>query len=284
MAHQTVELKLNQIIPGDNDRSHFDTEGLRELASSIKEHGLAQPITVRPLNGHYQIVAGERRYRAHVLLNAETIPAIIRDLDDEAASAIMLAENVSRRDLDPIDEALAYQKRLTQFDWSVEDIAQRAGVTTVRVHFRLKLLRLRPDVQKLIRDGQLQLGYAQILSDADLDTNRQLIALRRLRDNPRPTPTWFRREVNALREEQCQETLFDTSFFTVQAPEAAAEAYSEPAHPETTAAPRVGRSLQDIIGNQVKFWQSAAEEWDRLGKPFKRQECQAAAAALAALI
>jgi len=281
-ATEITPINLNEIIPGNNDRTRFDQSSLMELADSIKGHGLAQPITVRYLSDIdcYQIVAGERRYRAAQMLGWNAIPAVVRELDDETAAAIMLAENIARSDLDPIDEARAYQSRMDKFGWTVNDVAEKAGVSTVRVKFRLKLLGLRPDLQDLVRSGDLQLGYAQILSDAHLDTNRQLIALARLRDNPSPTPTWFRRQVNALLEEQAQDSLFDADMFTVQAIEAKQE-FVNPPHPSTTTPPKVGRSLRDIVANQVKFWTKAAEDWNLLGKPFKRQECEAAAQALA---
>ena len=314
---ETTKVPLAQIVRGDNDRQRFSREGLEDLANSIQEHGLAQPITVRPIAtrcpecgestpldaapvcGHaqknpepvFEIVAGERRYRAHRILSEErgierfqTIDAHVRELSDEAASAIMLAENVGREDLDEIEEAMAYQKRIDQFGWTVKETAKRAGVTTVRVKFRLKLLDLRPDIQKLVSDGQLTVGYARILTETELDTNRQLIALKRLRDNPHPTQAWFRKECNQLREEQVQEPLFDASIFTVQTPEDGEDAFQDPPLPTTTEPPRRGQSLREIIAAQIDFWTQAAEAWDELGKPFKRQECQAAAHALKAAI
>jgi hypothetical protein len=118
----TVEAAL--IVPGDNDRQAFEPVALQELADSIAAHGLAQPITVRPIaGGLYQIVAGERRFRAMQLLGWERVPALVRDLDDRQASAIMLVENLNRVDLNPIDEARAYSKRMTEFSWAVSDIA-----------------------------------------------------------------------------------------------------------------------------------------------------------------
>lgn len=297
-----------QIQPGNNDRTKFDQAALQELAASIQAHGLAQPITVRPIwtcarcghvvtdpgewcdkckhdefRHHYQIVAGERRFRAvRDILQQDTIPAIVRtDLTDEAASAIMLAENVARADLDPIDEGRAYQYRMDTYSWSIQDCADRAGVSTVRVHFRLKLLRLRDDVQKLVRDGNLPIGYAQILADANLDANRQLLAIARLRDNPHPTPPWFRREVGRLLEQQSQESLFNADAFLVSTTVSEEQnVYVEPPHPTTTTPPIEGQTTRDKIINQVTFWRKASEAWDALGKPFKRQECQAAAEAL----
>jgi ParB/RepB/Spo0J family partition protein len=279
--NEITAIDTNEIIPGNNDRTVFSPDALQELAASIREHGLIQPITVRWIDDAeaYQIIAGERRYRACKLLGWQTVPSIIVDATDEQASALMLAENVARADLDPIDEAIAYQTRIDLFGWTVQEIADRAGVSPIRVQFRLKLLRLRPDVQKLVRDGHLSIGYAQILCDANLDTNRQLIAFRYLRDNPAPTPGWFRRQVNDLLAEQSQDALFDFSSF-IAPTETQHVAIEEPAHPSTTRPPTRGSSLREILRNQAGFWSQAAEAWDKLGKPFKRQECEAAAQAL----
>jgi len=287
MTNKITLLDTREIIPGANDRTAFNDRSLSDLAANISEHGLIQPITTRWNDeaGCFQIVAGERRYRAcRYILGWEEVPAIIIDATDEEASAIMLAENIARENLDPIDEAMAYQKRLNQFGWTVKELAGHAGVTPTHIRFRVKLLRLRDDIQKLVRDGQLQIGYAQIMSDASLDSNRQLIAIKRLRDNHRPTPAWFRKEVNILKEEQCQNALFDASIFTVQVKAEKQELPQDPPTPNTSDAPHTGNSLVEIIKNQITFWKEAAGAWDSLGKPFKRQECQAAALALSSLI
>ncbi len=167
------DILISQIIPGKNDRTVFDENGLRELADNIKEHGLIQPITVRhaKYGKHFEIIAGESRLRACKLLGWKTIPAIVTDLKDEDASAITLAENIARKSLDPIDEACAYQSRIESFGWSIEDLSKYAGTSTIHIQFRLKLLKLIPEIQKLIRGGNIQTGYAQVLADANLDSN-----------------------------------------------------------------------------------------------------------------
>lgn len=277
----TIEtLNLNEIVPGNNDRTVFNATELAALASSIKEHGLLQPISVRLLDGTdlYQIIAGERRYRAVKLLGRTEIDAIVVDATDEEAAALMLAENTARADLDPIDEALAYQARMTVYGWTVDQVADRAGVTTIRVLFRLKLLKLTAPIQALLRTSNLQMGYAQILADADLDTNRQMLAVSKLRDNPRPTLGWFRSIIAPLVEQQNQCEMFDMDLLTVQASQPSAPI--DPPSPTTTPAPKVGKTLREIITNQIAFWQQAADQWAAIGKPFKKQECQAAAAAL----
>jgi len=283
-------IETSTIIAGDNgsghqDRTSFDPAKLAELAASIQAHGLLQPITVRRLGETdlFQIVAGERRFRACESLGWQEIPAIIADVTAEEAAALMLAENTARQDLDPVDEGLAYQVRIKHLGWTVADCARSAGVSEVRVQFRLKLLRLRPDLLDLVRTGNLALGYAQILADANLDSNRQMMAVVALRDNPAPTPVWFRKVTAELVTQQAQGILFDTlPLFSGQAP-AAPNKTAKPAEPPTPATatpPAHGANAKEVIGNQMTFWRQAAQAWDGLGKPFKRQECEAAAQAL----
>lgn len=279
---EVVQLNCNEVVPGNNDRTTFDEAALRELADSIGEHGMIQPITVRLLDDTelYQIIAGERRFRAARLLGWQSVPCLIIDADDEKASALMLAENVARKDLDPIDEARAYQSRIDLFGWTTEQLAERAGVSTVRVLFRLKLLKLNPELQAMIRSANLPIGYAQILADANLDTNRQRIAVAKLRDNANPTPGWFRSIVNILIEQQAQAGLFEDELLTMQSAPSLPTLADEPPHPSTTQPPKVGRNPRERLQHQIEFWTQAAGRWSAIGKPFKKQECEAAAQAL----
>jgi ParB/RepB/Spo0J family partition protein len=271
-------IDVTLIVPGDNDRTVFAPAALQELASSIQAHGLAQPITVREISPElYQIVAGERRFRAcSQVLGWVEIPAIVADLTDEEASGIMLAENVARQDLDPIDEGRAYQDRITRFGWSVQDVAEKAGVSAVRVRFRLKLLTLRSDLQALV------------LADANLDNNFQAIALQRLQGNSTPTPAWFRSVVAELLEKQSTVSLFgfdDSPLFSgepIQAPRSAS--FTVPPTPATFQAPVMGATPREIVQNQIAFWHNAALAWDEMGKNFKRDECLAAVAALSPIL
>ena len=278
------DIPISQIIPGKNDRTIFDTGELRELADSIKEHGLIQPITVRYAEDckQFEIIAGERRFRAYKLLGWQTIPAIITVLKDKEASAITLAENIARKSLDPIDEACAYQSRIESFGWSMEDLSKYAGTSTIHIQFRLKLLKLIPEIQKLIRGGNIQIGYAQTLADTNLDSNFQLLAFSKLRDNPKPTMGWFRSIVSELKEKQDQGILFKGPLFdeTYDANQFKTKNIPQPPHPDTTMPPKVGRNYKEIMLNQINFWEEAASKWDAIGKPFKRNECRSAAQAL----
>lgn len=283
MTKTIALIDLTLIVPGNNDRTVFKQSEIEALANNIKANGLIQPISVRQLPDTelYQIVAGECRFRACQLAELETIAAIALDLSDEEAAILMMAENTRRQDLDPIDEARAYQSRIDRFGWSVKDCAKHAGVSSVRVNFRLKLLKLRADLQNLCRSGNLQLGYAQALADGNLNCNFQMMAIRELRDNPKPTPTWFRKVVSRSLEKQAQGQLFDLPLMggpMLEQPQS--KRLVEPPHPKTTIPPKSGKSPREIVTKQATFWQEAARAWDELGKPFKRQECEAAAMAL----
>lgn len=196
------------IEAGENDRVNFDPRDLENLAASIADQGLAQPIIVRPRpNGRFQIVAGERRFRAcSEFLQWEHIDAIVKELDDEEASAIMLSENTGRADLNVIEEATAYQKRRNVLGWSVARIAQVAGVSEARVKSRLSLLDLVPEVQHLLRFGNFPIGHAEAMTC--LDNNRQRIAVRVFTESGGMPLPLFRQLVNNLFTEQSQESLF----------------------------------------------------------------------------
>lgn len=218
MTREIYPIDCDQIVAGSNDRTVFDQAGLVELAESIRKNGLIQPITVRPLApGKYEIVAGERRFRAITqILKWSQISAVVADLTDEEASAIMLAENTGRKDLDPMDEARAFQVRSERFGWTNHEIAKAAGISPSLVERRRSLLSLLPDLQFMVRKGHLPIGHAETM--AGLGSQRQMIALRVLRDSARvPTLASFREFVNKLREEQDQEELFDlASAFELQ--------------------------------------------------------------------
>jgi ParB/RepB/Spo0J family partition protein len=276
------KISISRIVTGDNDRTTFDDKSLKELAENIKDRGLVEPIILRRTGKVLKLVAGERRLRACILAGLKKIPSVIKSLSEESASAIMLAENVSRKDLDPIDEGAAYQKRIDRFGWTVEAVAKNAGTTTVHVRFRLKLLKLIPELQQLVRGNNLQLGYAQILSDADLDSNFQILAFSKFRDNPNPTPGWFRNIVDDLKQKQNQGILFKGPLFdgSYDSPDIQKKEIIEPPHPSSATPPKNGRTLHEVILNQKSFWEEAANQWDHLGKPFKRNDCKSAALAL----
>jgi ParB/RepB/Spo0J family partition protein len=248
---ELVEIKLDLVDAGDNDRKVFDQVALEELAESIRDHGLAQPITVRPKGVRFEIVAGERRTRACRLLGWTSIPAIVREMDDEQAAAIMLAENVARVDLNPMDEAKAYHKRMTAFGWSVPVCAQKANVSESKVRSRINLLKLAEDIQVLVASGQMGVGYAEAM--ADLDHNRQRIAMRYFGEAKRPTLSEFRELVGKLYAEQASESMFDLGAFFVERALANPETDDAPGLPTHPALPAmrgamtVGQALERYL-------------------------------------
>lgn len=235
-----VDLPVSDIDPGDNDRIQFDEEALAQLAESIRRNGLAQPISVRPKEGRYEIVAGERRFRAIAeVLGWPTITAVVRDMDDRTASDVMLVENLARIDLDPVAEARSFQRRMDRFDIGTADIAATAGVSQKRVTNRLKLLNLIPEAQHLVAVGQLKVGWTDVLSV--LDTNRQRAALKVLATSDVPFGTW-RELCKKLKFEQDTEPMFDADLFSVE--EAIADA-------DETATPWSRRQVVVLLGNLV---------------------------------
>lgn len=220
LTHVATDL----IDAGANDRQTFSIEELRELAESIREHGLAQPPTLRRIGERFEIVAGERRTRAmRDILGWAEVPAIVRDLSDEAASAIMLAENIQRVDLDPLEEARAYQSRIDRFGSSLGDIAKLASVPVDRVRRRLALLKLSPEVGQMVSRRQLPLSYASAM--VELDSNRQLLALKGYQSGRMDLES-FRALCQRLLAEQGSESMFDASTF-MQVEEYVADALAD---------------------------------------------------------
>ncbi len=145
-------------------RQHFDEESLVELAASIAEMGVLQPILVRPLDGEqYELVAGERRWRATQRAGLATIPAIVRTTSDLSSVEQALVENLHRQDLTPLEEAAAYQQLIEDFEFTHDDLAGRVGKSRSAITNSLRLLGLPPSVQSLLADGQLSAGHARAL-------------------------------------------------------------------------------------------------------------------------
>jgi ParB family chromosome partitioning protein len=149
-------------------RTHMDKEALEELAASIKAQGVVQPIVVRPVNaGNYEIIAGERRWRAAQLAGLATIPAVVRNIPDEAAIAIALIENIQRENLNPIEEAAALQRLSDEFGMTHQNVAEAVGRSRAAVTNLLRLLTLQPEVRELLERGQMDMGHARALLALD---------------------------------------------------------------------------------------------------------------------
>ena len=150
-------------------RKHFDEGDLTELAGSIKTHGVLQPILVRPIaEGRYEIVAGERRWRAAQRAGLHAIPAVIRDLNEVEVLEIGIVENVQRTDLNPIEEAQGFQALIHRFGRTQEDIAEAVGKSRPHIANMLRLLKLPDDIQEMVRDGRLSSGHARARRNSPL--------------------------------------------------------------------------------------------------------------------
>ncbi|MGN0501358.1 MAG: ParB/RepB/Spo0J family partition protein [Ruminococcus sp.] len=161
----SVTLKISEIEPNRSQpRKEFDEKALSELAESISKHGLLQPLLVRPLPlGGYQIVAGERRYRACRMAGITEVPVIIRELGDTETMEIALIENLQREDLTPIEEALGYQVLIEEHGFSQEEVAQSVGKSRPAITNALRLLKLPQSILDLVSDGKISAGHARAL-------------------------------------------------------------------------------------------------------------------------
>lgn len=159
------ELPVDLIQPGRyQPRSGMDPDRLKDLAASIRAQGVVQPVLVRPVGGgDYELIAGERRWRAAQMAGLHEIPAVIRDVPDQAATAISLIENVQREDLNPLEEARALNRLLEEFHLTHQEVAEAVGRSRAAVTNMLRLLELREDVKKLVEERLLEMGHARAL-------------------------------------------------------------------------------------------------------------------------
>lgn len=170
-------IKLSEITPNpDQPRRHFDEEGLHELTESIKRHGILQPIVVTPKDGHFEIVAGERRYRAATAAGLKTVPALVRTLSAQRKLELALIENLQRRDLNPLETATAYGKLREQFNMTLEEIGASVGGKSISsISNTLRLLKLTKEVQHAVAEGTITEGQARPLIDLDEARVKQLL-------------------------------------------------------------------------------------------------------------
>ena len=160
-----AQLPVAQVRPGKyQPRTRMDEASLQELAESIRARGVIQPIVVRPVNDNqYEILAGERRWRAAKLANLERIPAVVREVPDEAALGIGLIENIQREDLNPIEEASGLKRLIDEFKLTHEEVARAIGRSRAGVTNLLRLLELAPAVQSMVLEGKIDMGHARAL-------------------------------------------------------------------------------------------------------------------------
>lgn len=163
-AQTELELKVSELEPNrDQPRKAFDEVQLEELADSIRKYGVLQPLLVQKKKDNYEIIAGERRWRAAKLAGLKTVPVVIREYSPQQAMEIALIENVQREDLNPIEEALAYQRLMQEFSLKQEEIAERVSKNRTTITNSMRLLNLTPEVQKMLVEGRISSGHARAL-------------------------------------------------------------------------------------------------------------------------
>ncbi len=167
VSHETL-VKISDIEPNKGQpRTEFDKDALNELAESIKLHGIIQPIVVRKNGNMYEIIAGERRWRAARIAGLKEVPVLIREYSEQEVYEVALIENIQRQNLNSIEEAVAYKKLIEEYNLKQEDVAKRVGKSRTVVTNSLRLLRLEDDVKQMIIDGKISAGHAKMLVSID---------------------------------------------------------------------------------------------------------------------
>lgn len=215
--NEVVYLYLDDIIPNRfQPREVFDDRALQELAMSIKEHGVIQPIIVRNIGDKYEIIAGERRYKASALAGLTKIPAIVRNLDDKESSKVALLENLQRRDLNAIEEARTYQKILELDQMTQEELAKTMGKSQPAIANKLRLLTLPDEVQEALLKEKISERHARSL--LSLDSQEQQINLMNQVINQRMTVRELDNEIKKIKN-PIESTTTENSFNPLQNPE-----------------------------------------------------------------
>ncbi len=166
------KLKANENQP----RKHFNKEKIAELSSSIKEHGVIQPLIVRKEGAGYQIVAGERRYRACILAGLKHVPVIIKDFDENTTLEVALIENVQREDLNELEKAFSYEELKNTFNMTQEDIAKKLGKSRASIANTLRLLSLEDEIKKMLKDDEITAGHGRAILSVEGKENRVAFA------------------------------------------------------------------------------------------------------------
>ena len=210
----TAYVRLSLLEPNKSQpREVFDDDALNELADSIRENGVLQPILVRPLdNGGYQIVAGERRWRASRIAGLTEVPVFIKDLDDKQTMQIALIENIQRQDLSPVEEAAAYQNLMDSYGMTQQEVAKAVGKSRSAVANSLRILSLCDEVKKMVNDGILSAGHAKVLAgleeadqiDLAVKTEEMNLSVRQLEamaaEINKPKSPYNKEEMDKIRE------------------------------------------------------------------------------------
>ena len=188
-----IMVKINQVEPNrDQPRKDFDEDALVELADSIKQFGILQPLIVQKKKDYYEIIAGERRWRAAKIAGVKEVPVIVKEFTDQEIVEISLIENIQRENLNPIEEAMAYKRLLEEFNLKQDEVAERVSKSRTAVTNSMRLLKLSPRVQQMIVDDMISTGHARALLAID-DEEQQYILANKIFDEKlsvRETKNW----------------------------------------------------------------------------------------------
>lgn len=236
-----VTLRLSEIEPNkEQPRKVFSEEALNELADSIKEHGVLQPLLVRPLStGGYQLVAGERRWRASRMAGLQEVPVVIRDMDEEQAMEIALIENLQREDLNAIEEASGYKLLMERYGMTQEQVAKRVGKSRPAIANALRLLHLPQTVITMVEEGEVSPGHARALLAFE-DQNKLLSVAQKVK-----TGKYSVRDIEKMSKEKNEEPQ-----------DQKAEAHQESWSAQETFFTEMELALSNELGRKVKIVQS----------------------------
>ena len=183
-GERVQKISLNEIVASPfQPRTEFRGERLLELVESIREHGIIQPLIVRQRDGKYELIAGERRWRAAEQLGLKEAPVIVREAGDQEVLELAIIENIQREDLNPIEEAIGYQRLSKEFGLKQDDIAQKVGKSRAAIANSMRLLELAPSVQSWLTQGRISVGHAKVLLGAKTHEEQTLLADAVLRGN-----------------------------------------------------------------------------------------------------
>ena len=216
-------VKISLVEPNRNQpRKMFDKDSLDELTKSVKQYGVLQPIIVKKIGNRYEIVAGERRWRAAQAAGLSEVPVVVRDYDDQKAKEIAVIENIQRTDLNPIEEALAYKSLIEEYNLTQEELSDKVSKNRSTITNSLRLLKLSKNIQQYMIDGQISSGHARALLSLEEEGKRELLALDimkrslSVRDTEKAAKALSKKknvELSDLTETSKEDTVRDLSLF-----------------------------------------------------------------------
>ncbi|MFH1859932.1 MAG: ParB/RepB/Spo0J family partition protein [bacterium] len=253
------EIRIGEIVPGEyQPRRNFDPEKQRELVESIMEKGVIQPIIVRPCKDGYELVAGERRLRAAHEAGLERVPAIVRDMSNEDALEIGLIENIQRQDLNPMEEAEAFQKLIREFHLTQESLAKKVGKDRSSVTNSLRLLKLPKPIQEEVINGTVSMGHARAILSLDNETDQQEVCKKIVERGISVRETEFL--VKKIKENVSRETL--KSAEEKPAVDIALESCTEKLMQSLGTKVRISRTAKGTGKIEIEFY--SQEDLDRI--------------------